>query len=103
MPLAARAPRIRLLHGGSPMPLQSPRPPQTRIAVPEPRRLVDTRDLTLLTDADLCDLSSGSATQLYRSLGAHPRTVDGVDGTFFALWAPNAARVSVIGDFNGWE
>jgi 1,4-alpha-glucan branching enzyme len=85
------------------MPLRSPRPRQTKIAVPEPSRLADTRDLTLLTDADLCDLSAGIATQLYRSFGAHPLTVDGVDGTCFAVWAPNAERVSVIGDFNRWE
>src|SRR5262249_18890017 len=103
MPLAARAPQVRLLHGGSPMPLRSPRPRQTTIAVPEPRRLADTRDLTLLTDSDLGDFSAGIATQLYRSFGAHPLMVDGVDGTFFAVWAPNAERVSVIGDFNRWE
>ncbi|MDA3869382.1 MAG: 1,4-alpha-glucan branching protein GlgB, partial [Gammaproteobacteria bacterium] len=36
-------------------------------------------------------------------LGAHPKTVDGIDGVLFATWAPNAARVSVIGDFNSWD
>jgi 1,4-alpha-glucan branching enzyme len=39
----------------------------------------------------------------YRFLGANPRTVDGVQGTLFATWAPGAQRVSVVGDFNGWD
>jgi 1,4-alpha-glucan branching enzyme len=47
----------------------------------------------------------GHATHydLYRKLGAHPTEVDGVAGTYFAVWAPNAQRVSVIGDFNNWD
>ncbi|MDE3217299.1 MAG: hypothetical protein KGO03_12895, partial [Gemmatimonadota bacterium] len=36
-------------------------------------------------------------------LGAHPRVIDGVAGTAFAVWAPNARRVSVVGDFCGWD
>ena len=47
----------------------------------------------------------GHATHydLYKKLGAHPTTIDGVDGTYFAVWAPNAQRVSVIGEFNDWD
>ena len=47
----------------------------------------------------------GHATHydLYKKLGAHPTTIDGVEGTYFAVWAPNAKSVSVIGDFNGWN
>ena len=47
----------------------------------------------------------GHATHydLYKKLGAHPTTVNGVEGTWFAVWAPNAKSVSVIGDFNGWD
>ena len=47
----------------------------------------------------------GHATHydLYKKLGAHPTTVNGVDGVYFAVWAPNAQRVSVIGEFNGWD
>lgn len=39
----------------------------------------------------------------YKKLGAHPMTVNKVDGTYFAVWAPNAMRVSVVGDFNSWD
>ena len=39
----------------------------------------------------------------YRKLGAHPAEINGVKGTLFAVWAPNARRVSVVGDFNGWD
>lgn len=40
---------------------------------------------------------------VYEQLGAHPMTVNDVEGTFFAVWAPNAVRVSVVGDFNHWD
>ncbi len=58
---------------------------------------------TLLTEDDLYLLNEGTHYRLYEKLGAHPVTVHGVAGTFFAVWAPNAQQVSVIGDFNGWE
>ena len=45
----------------------------------------------------------GRHWQLYDKLGAHPTTVDGKTGTHFAVWAPNAGAVSVLGDFNGWK
>jgi 1,4-alpha-glucan branching enzyme len=57
----------------------------------------------LLSDLDLYLFGEGNHTRIYEKLGAHPMTRDGVDGTHFAVWAPNAARVSVIGDFNGWD
>jgi 1,4-alpha-glucan branching enzyme len=41
--------------------------------------------------------------RLYEVMGAHPRTFDGVAGTAFTVWAPNARRASVVGDFNGWD
>src|SRR5262249_2237927 len=55
-----------------------------------------------LSQQDLYLFNEGSHYRLYRKLGAHPRTVGGVAGTCFAVWAPGAEFVSVIGDFNGW-
>jgi 1,4-alpha-glucan branching enzyme len=48
-------------------------------------------------------LAEGTHRQLYEKLGAHPMRHEGVDGVHFAVWAPNAARVSVVGDFNAWD
>ncbi|MGA2637796.1 1,4-alpha-glucan branching protein GlgB [Methylocella sp.] len=48
-------------------------------------------------------LVEGTHRSLYERLGAHPMQLDGVAGVHFAVWAPNAARVSVVGDFNGWD
>ena len=58
---------------------------------------------TLLTDYDIYLFKEGNHFHIYENLGSHPMTVDGVDSTSFAVWAPNAAEVSVIGDFNGWD
>jgi 1,4-alpha-glucan branching enzyme len=60
-------------------------------------------DQSLLGDDDLYLFNEGSHLHLYNHLGSHLRTVDGVEGTSFAVWAPNASQVSVIGDFNGWN
>ena len=57
----------------------------------------------LITDFDLHLFSEGTHYESYRTLGAHLQTVDGVEGTRFAVWAPNAMIVSVVGDFNGWD
>ena len=57
---------------------------------------------SLLTEHDVYLFREGTHCRLYEKLGAHFATVDGVAGVQFAVWAPNAARVSVIGDFNGW-
>jgi 1,4-alpha-glucan branching enzyme len=56
-----------------------------------------------LADFDLHLFSEGKHWHAYRFLGAHPHEVDGVAGVLFAVWAPNAERVSVVGDFNGWD
>ena len=58
---------------------------------------------TLLTDFDLHLLGEGSHWQSYDKLGAHVREMEGVQGVHFAVWAPNALRVSVVGDFNRWD
>jgi 1,4-alpha-glucan branching enzyme len=57
----------------------------------------------LLTDYDLYLLNEGRHWQCYNRLGAHPRTIDGVEGVNFAVWAPNATGVSIVGDFNNWD
>ena len=66
-----------------------------------------TRDpfsfLPTISENDLFLLGQGDERRIYEKLGAHPRTIDGVSGTSFAVWAPNAKRVSVVGDFNGWD
>jgi 1,4-alpha-glucan branching enzyme len=57
----------------------------------------------ILTDFDLYLLGEGNHLQLYDKLGAHPLVLDGVAGVGFAVFAPNARRVSVVGDFNFWD
>ena len=60
-------------------------------------------DVTLLTDDDIYLFNEGSHFRLYEKLGAHPLNTGGVEGTYFAVWAPNAEQVSVFGEFNGWD
>jgi 1,4-alpha-glucan branching enzyme len=60
-------------------------------------------DLTLLTDQDLYLFNEGTHYRLYEKLGSHPLAANGREGTYFAVWAPDAARVFVMGDFNGWS
>jgi len=60
-------------------------------------------DVTLLTEDDVYLFNEGSHLHLYRRLGAHQITVDGVAGTYFAVWAPNAEEVAVMGEFNRWD
>src|SRR3954470_14321597 len=57
----------------------------------------------VLSDFDLYLLGEGSHLQSYEKLGAHPLTIFGVRGVAFAVFAPNAKRVSVVGDFNFWD
>src|SRR5438094_4377330 len=59
--------------------------------------------MSLLTDQDFYLFNEGSHVRLYRKLGAHPLTENGVQGTSFAVWAPGARQVYVMGDFNGWN
>jgi 1,4-alpha-glucan branching enzyme len=56
-----------------------------------------------ISEHDLFLFSAGKLHQAWRTLGAHPMSREGVPGTRFAVWAPNAERVSVVGDFNRWD
>lgn len=58
---------------------------------------------TRFTDHDIYLFKEGNHFRLYDKLGSHPMTVDGKQGAYFAVWAPNAERVSVMGDFNDWD
>ena len=57
----------------------------------------------VLGDLDSHLIGEGTHLRLYDRLGAHPMTLDGIEGTHFAVWAPNARAVSVVGDFNAWD
>ena len=56
-----------------------------------------------LSDLDLYLHGEGTNVRSYKKMGAHPMTIDGVEGVHFAVWAPNAIRVSVVGWFNQWD
>ncbi|HPP29858.1 MAG TPA: 1,4-alpha-glucan branching protein GlgB [bacterium] len=58
---------------------------------------------SLFGPVDLYLFNEGSHLEIYKKLGAHKRTVDGIEGYNFAVWAPNAVAVSVKGDFNNWD
>ncbi len=73
----------------APAPISSPAP-----AHPAPAELMDL-DYHLFCE--------GTHTRIYEKLGAHPTVLGGTSGTHFAVWAPNARSVSVMGDFNGWS
>ncbi|WP_235006687.1 1,4-alpha-glucan branching enzyme [Calothrix rhizosoleniae] len=56
-----------------------------------------------LTEFDLHLFGEGNHHRIYEKLGAHPIEIDGVKGVYFAVWAPNARNVSLLGDFNHWD
>ncbi len=61
------------------------------------------RPASRFTELDIHLFRAGKHHKLYDKLGAHPMQVDGTEGTYFAVWAPSARAVSVIGEFNGWD
>jgi len=68
-----------------------------------PQRQKAFREVSLLTDQDLYLFNEGSHFRLDEKLGAHPVNLDGVEGTYFAVWAPDAYKVYVFGSFNDWQ
>ena len=66
-------------------------------------RLAPKKAFPVLTGRDLRLLSEGRHFRSYEHLGARPITLKGKEGVHFAVWAPNARRVSVVGKFNGWK
>ncbi len=60
-------------------------------------------DISPFTDYDIYLFKSGRHFKIYDRLGSHLKEVDGQKGVFFAVWAPNATAVSVVGNFNGWN
>ena len=60
-------------------------------------------DTVFISEADQYVFGQGTHYDIYKKLGAHPCTKSGKKGTYFAVWAPNAVSVSVVGDFNGWN
>ncbi len=65
--------------------------------------LTQVQSTTLLTPFDLHLFNEGKHARLYEKLGAHLIELDGQRGTYFAVWAPNAERISLVGDFNDWN
>ena len=74
----------------------------TRV-VEEQRGIRPGDGFSLLTDEDLILFNQGSHSRAYEKLGAHRLTRDGVEGTYFAVWAPAAEKVFVTGTFNNWD
>src|SRR5580765_7915463 len=71
---------------------------------PDPSTPASSReDSRVLTEFDLYLFGEGTLHRAFDKLGAHRRQVGAATGVHFAVWAPNAEQVSVIGDFNGWN
>ncbi len=94
------------------VPRDNPLPPTSQARArkkPGPSTRAKTRtkrkpaEITLLGEQDLFFFNEGTHFSLYEKLGAHLRNVDGEEGAYFAVWAPDAEHVSVMGEFNGWE
>ena len=60
-------------------------------------------EISLFSEHDIYLFKEGNHFRLYDKLGSHPAVVNGDKGYYFAVWAPNAKKVTVQGDFNGWD
>ncbi|MGV6832316.1 MAG: 1,4-alpha-glucan branching protein GlgB [bacterium] len=65
--------------------------------------MAEVKAHSLFSELDIYLFKSGKHYKLYEKFGSHPMVVDGVEGTYFAVWAPSAKNVSVVGDFNFWS
>ncbi len=110
LPAAGAPAPLRLLHPAGLWEGVAPIPPRNAYRL----RIEDTagqvseaedpyRFHSTLSSYDLHLLGEGTHYRLYERLGAHPLTLDGVTGVRFGVWAPNARRVSVVGDWNDWD
>ena len=70
----------------------------TEMSVADPYRFAP-----VITNEDIAKFQNGIHYTIYEKLGAHPMVLDGMEGVYFAVWAPNCMRVSVVGDFNDWD
>ena len=68
-----------------------------------PRKANKTVGTGFITEVDRYLFGQGTHYEIYEKLGAHPKTYKNQDGMYFAVWAPHAAQVSLVGDFNGWN
>lgn len=57
----------------------------------------------MITEADAYLFAQGTHYEIYEKMGAHEAEIDGQKGVYFAVWAPNAKYVNVIGSFNNWD
>src|SRR5262245_54794986 len=100
-------PRKRTEAQGQPIsvPITTPQEPPRAQRAPSPRARKKSAPTTelLLGEQDLFLFNEGTHLRLHEKLGAHPVILDGVEGTAFAVWAPDAEQVSVIGEFNDWN
>ncbi|MTK06770.1 MAG: 1,4-alpha-glucan branching protein GlgB [Hungatella sp.] len=65
--------------------------------------LTNELETGFITELDRYLYNNGRHYEIYEKLGAHPKTCDGKQGMYFAVWAPHASQVGVVGDFNGWN
>jgi 1,4-alpha-glucan branching enzyme len=99
--------RLQLVHAGGLFAGCLDQPAAYRLRIHWPGTIQETEDPysfgLLLGDLDLHLIAQGTHYELGQVLGAQPMTIEGVSGVRFAVWAPNARRVSVVGDFNSWD
>ena len=116
-----QAAQVRLIHAGGEAVMERVHPdglfavrlpggvvPHYRLRLDYPDGRIEEIDdpyrfAPVLGDLDLHLLAEGTHLRTFEKLGSHLHSIDGVDGVHFAVWAPNAERVSVVGDFNGWD